>query len=121
MILYRGQPTAEVRAQAAERMSSWLRAALEHPDRRGMMAAQGRWFTDDPEIARWYADDAIDASEIVCVEMEDDEAERHRLSNLDGPLPCGLDPLAFSRDPEREFMIPRDIALRATVVREANI
>lgn len=113
MLLYRGQPTAAAVAAGRERMTPWLRAALASDANRSLALAQGRWFTDDLAIACWYADDAGTASEIVTLEVGDEIAEAFRLSNLRGPLACGLDPLAYSRDPEREFMLPRHIAGRA--------
>ena len=116
MLLYRGQPTAETQALTRARMSTWLRSALATVTHADMMLAMGRWFTDDLEIAQWYADDANGASEIVCVEISDDVAEAFRVSNLNEGLPGGLDPQRFSRDPEREFMLPPHITARAVPI-----
>ena len=113
MLLYRGQPTARAKQDAAWRLSPWIQDALESDDFKSIVHASGRWFTDDLEIARWYADDASGSSEIVCVEVSDYVAEVFRVSNIRSRLPCGCDPVRFSRDPEREFMLPLQIAARA--------
>lgn len=116
MILYRGQPTAQAREEARARMSEWMRAALATVTHADLLAAQGRWFTDDIDIARWYAADANEPGEVVALEIGDEIAEAFRVSALQDRLPCGLDPLRYSRDPDHEFMLPPHIAARARVV-----
>ncbi len=116
MMLYRGQPTAAAREAARARMSEWMRAALATVTHADLLAAQGRWFTDDIEIARWYAADANAPGEVVALEIGDEIAEAFRVSGLQDGLACGLDPFRYSRDPEREFMLPLHIAARARVV-----
>ncbi len=113
MILYRGQPTSAARVFARGRLSPWLRAALDLPETAPQKAVTGRWFTDKLEIARWYAADANGGAEIVRLELSDEVAEAFRVSRLTEPLPGGADPIAYSRDPEREFMLPAHIAARA--------
>jgi hypothetical protein len=115
MRLYRGQPTQAAVEAAALRRPAWLAAEFERRRDEPMLRAAGRWFTDDPEIARWYADDANGASEIVTVEIDDAIAETFRVS-VTPVTTCGLTPGAFSRDPEREFLIPREIACLAEPV-----
>lgn len=121
MRLYRGQPTAAAREAAAARMSTWLRHALESPTQEPMVQASGRWFTDDLQIARWYAGDAVGDAEIVSVEVSEEVAEAFRVSGLRGRGTGILDPYAFSRDPEREFLLPRHIADRALPIRECAL
>lgn len=109
MMLYRGQSPARAASVAACRSNPRLR---ENAVVEGIVAASGRWFTDNLETARWYAEGDTDA-EIVCVEISDYVADAFRVSNIDRPLPCGCEPARFSRDPEREFILPRHIAARA--------
>jgi hypothetical protein len=116
MMLYRGQPTAEAREATRVRMSQWMRSALATVTHADMLVAQGRWFTDDIEIARWYAADANAPGEVLALEVGDEIAEAFRVSGLQDGLGCGLDPIHYSRDPEREFMLPPHIAARARVV-----
>lgn len=111
-MLYRGQSPARAADVAACQSLDRLR---DNEVVQGIVAASGRWFTDDIETARWYAESDVDA-EIVCVEISDYVADAFRVSNIDGPLSCGCDPMRFSRDPEREFMLPRHIAERAVRV-----
>ena len=113
MILYRGQPTPASVEAARARRQPWLADAIARHAHEPRMMVAGRWFTDDLEIARWYVSDCTDGDgEIVSLEIDDALAETFRVANT--PVtPCGLEPGRFSRDPDREFVLPKSIADRA--------
>jgi hypothetical protein len=100
--LYRAEATA--RASTPE----WLQQAQEAS---GHTAAEGRWFVADPMLLAWYTQDiGPDAKpRVAYVDIPTDQAEAYRVSNSTeqiGPRRVR----SFSRDPEREFFLPRDIA-----------
>ena len=71
-------------------------------------AAFGRWFTDELEIAQWYAGDAGDGGIILSVTVPNDVAESSWLPNQPREVQ------RFSRDLNHEFFIPRSWADKAT-------
>lgn len=81
---------------------SWIQEARKES---GAEAAGGRWFTDDPEIAQWYVEDAGPGGRLVAVDVPREVADRFRVSGL------SRDIARFSRDPEREFFLPQDVAV----------
>lgn len=93
-------------------VSDWIRETDEYQN---MIAASGRWFADTAEEALWYRCDH-DTGLLVSVEIDDDEAEIWRVSNMPA-LPGGRNslenPAAWSLRPEHEFFLPKDIAMRA--------
>lgn len=97
--LYRGQKTL-----TGKSVPEWITQRLKET---GASDAQGRWFTDDPEIAKWYQEDAGEGGHIVKVEVPKDVAERAKVAG-------NPDLEKFSRDPEREFFVPKEIANQAT-------
>lgn len=78
--------------------------------------ASGRWFTDDPEEARYYLQDNPGAK-ISTITLPKVEAERYRVSNTGGK-PGGKNtpenPNAFSRRPDKEFFLPKELADKRT-------
>jgi len=123
MLLYRGQPTAAAIADAASRRSPWLADAMAARLGEPAGRAQGRWFTDDIAIARWYVEDASavpGTAEVVAIEVPDALAETFRVSRTP-ETDCGLSPGRFSRDPEREFLLPREIADRAVPLESSGV
>lgn len=94
------------------RVSDWIRETDEYQN---MVAASGRWFADTVEEALWYRGEH-DTGLLVSVELDDDEAEIWRVSNMPA-LPGGRstpeNPTAWSLRPEHEFFLPRDIAMLA--------
>lgn len=98
--------------EAASPVSAWI---SESPEYRNMKAAAGRWFADSIDEAQWYACDHEDGF-IVCVDLDDEEAEQWRVCNV--PLkPGGREvpdnPFAWSLRPEREFFLPIELAAMA--------
>ena len=111
-------PTGTVRLYRAETrtggpgVSDWIK---DHPTYKNTLAASGRWFTDDIEEARYYLQDNPGAK-LVEVEVPAAEVERYRVSNLPevpGGKNAAENPRAFSRRPEKEFFLPKDMAERA--------
>ncbi len=94
-------------------VSDWIRETDEYQN---MIAAAGRWFADTIDEALWYRCEH-ETGLLVSVEIDDDEAEFWRVSNMPS-LPGGRDtpenPSAWSLRPEHEFFLPRDIAMLAT-------
>lgn len=94
--LFRGEGTSR------DRRPPWLQQSLEAA---GVSDAMGRWFTDDPNIARWYSGDAGPLSRIVFVDVPAAVAESSKVSNVP-------EAARFSRDPEREFFVPPEFAVQ---------
>ena len=123
MRLYRGQPTTAAIADAASRRSPWLSDAMEARLGEPAGRAQGRWFTDDVAIARWYVEDVSTRpgmAEVVAIDVPDALTETFRVSNTP-ETDCGLSPGRFSRDPKREFLLPRDMADRAVPLETSEV
>lgn len=94
--LYRIEP-AQPRA-----LAEWLQEAL-HAD--GTLAAQGRWFTQDPNALGFYAQDQEHVASVVrWMDAPADLAGQWKVSQLPR-TDDGLSPLRFSRDPENEFFV----------------
>lgn len=108
--LYRMRPAEGGIAPVAD----WI---AESESYRNMLAARGRWFTDDLQEALWYAREHPQG-EIVFVDLPRAEAETFRVSrlaHLDGAFDSCLHdrPAAFSARPDKEFFVSREIAVRA--------
>jgi hypothetical protein len=97
MILYRG--TARVKRPVPDYIYDRLP--------QGQRDAFGRWFTNELEIAQWYADDAGDGGKILTVEVPEDVALSSWLPNQPKEVQ------RFSRDLQHEFFLPREWADRA--------
>src|SRR3990167_3847005 len=69
----------------------------------GLPLVEGRWFTDDLSIAKWYQNEAGERGTISYVDIPNDQLEAWRVSNVP-------EAARFSRDPQREFFIPRNLA-----------
>jgi hypothetical protein len=95
IILYRGT------AALSRPVPDWITIP---PSQR---AAFGRWFTNELEIAQWYADDAGDGGKILFVVVPNDVAESSWLPNQP------IEVQRFSRDLLHEFFLPREWADRA--------
>jgi hypothetical protein len=87
---------------------------------RNMLAAAGRWFTDDLDEALWYREEHPGGC-LWSVEVDNAEAESYRVSNM-SIRPGGRDvadnPAVWSARPEMEFFLPRAIADMAAPVAE---
>jgi hypothetical protein len=77
--------------------------------------AQGRWFllADDVERLDWYIKDAGEGAKIQYVSVPKKDLEKYRVANI-SKTEDDLDPRSFSREPENEFFLPRDIAKTAS-------
>jgi len=109
--LYRVEATPEQIANA--KISPW---AKESPEFKQAMEAGGRWFTDDPAEADWYLKNEYPEGRVVAVDVPVDEAEKFRVSNIpekEGGKNVEENPRAFSRRPEKEFFLPREMAGQA--------
>jgi len=109
--LYRVEATPEQSANA--KISPW---AKESPEFKRTMESSGRWFTDDPAEADWYLKNEYPEGRVVAVDVPVDEAEKFRVSNIpekEGGKNIEENPRAFSRRPEKEFFLPREMAGQA--------
>jgi hypothetical protein len=109
--LYRVEATPEQIAGAE--ISPWVK---ESPEFKQAMEAGGRWFTDDPAEADWYLKNEYPEGRVVAVDVPVDEAEKFRVSNIpekEGGKNVEENPRAFSRRPEKEFFLPREMAGQA--------
>jgi hypothetical protein len=103
--LFRAEVRPEVRRAAPE----WVAAGQRES---GMAEAEGRWFVADRSMLDFYVKDiGAASSRIVYVDVPLEVAEAHRVSNLKEEI-AGRTPASFSRDPENEFFLPRNIADR---------
>jgi len=91
--LYRGEYAGEPKP-----LPEWLKQAQ---DERGITNARGRWFTDKPEIAKWYVHEAGDHGHMVYIDVTTHFAERSRVA--------GSGVAKFSRDPDNEFFLSGNI------------
>ena len=100
MLLYRGQ-----QAHPGSGLPDWI---VQSEAYRQQAAAADRWFTDELEIAQWYANDA-GYGDIVSVDVPDDVAIAAWLPNQ----PLGVK--RYSLDPTHEWFLPHEWAERASV------
>lgn len=95
------------RAEAPERpVSDWIEQGARE---RGITEARGRWFTADRDALDWYVKDVGPGARIFAVDISHQDIERYRVSNS-AEIIAGRSIKSFSRDPENEFFLPRDIA-----------
>ena len=94
-------------------VADWLREALQAE---GGWAAQGRWFTQDPQALAFYAADQSHVTSVLrWIDAPMAQADVWRVSHME--CSCdGLSPQRFSRDPENEFFLPSEKALTANRV-----
>lgn len=87
----------------------WLK---DSPEYQAAQEASGRWFTNNPESLQWYRN-FLEAngekSQVREIRLSAKEAALYHVSNFP-------EALKFSRRPEEEFLLPRDIATRAKKV-----
>lgn len=73
----------------------------------GHAGAEGRWFVQDPKMLDWYRQDAGDApTRIVSIDVPRSQLEQYRVANADKGVQ------RYSRDPQNEFFVPRELADR---------
>ena len=102
--LYRIEPSQ------AKPVADWLREALQAE---GAWAAQGRWFTQDPQALDFYAADQEHVESVLrWTDVPQEKAQEWRVSLMERSSD-GLLPQRFSRDPENEFFLPPEEALAA--------
>jgi GNAT superfamily N-acetyltransferase len=89
--LYRGEYGGE-RTQVPE----WLEQARTEA---GISEAEGRWFTDKPEIAKWYVRDAGPEGALRYLDVPVHAVGRWRVSE-------NVKAREFSADPENEYFLP---------------
>lgn len=95
-----------------------------HPQVEHMLAASGRWFTDDRAEAEWYIKhEYFDNGQLLHVTLPRARAEFLRVSNL--PLKPGgkatpENPRAFPRREDIEFYLPKALAALARPVVEGE-
>lgn len=98
--LYRGEATPNESA-----VPDWVREDPRY--QKVVRDVRGRWFTDSKEIAEWYKREAGEGGRIKTVAVPATELEKYRVSNLPDDI------LQYSKDPEREFFIPQELASAA--------
>jgi hypothetical protein len=103
--LYRGEAAPGTGAG----IPAWVKADPRY--QQVQHEASGRWFTDNPDTAQWYANEAGNG-QVRQVEVSRADAERYRAEH---------DPTAarYSRD-TGEYFLPREIADRAALPGEAQ-
>lgn len=79
----------------------------------GHTEAAGRWFAlGDKEQLDWYRKDAGPGNKTHYVDIPTADLEKYRVSNSTETIGEGRSVKSFSRDPDKEFFVPRDIANR---------
>lgn len=86
--LYRGQ----VKPGGGKGLPQWVKSDPRYLE--VQRDATGRWYTDDPEIAKWYAREAGNG-EVVTLQVTPEQAAQARVR--------GSLAERYSRDPDREF------------------
>lgn len=92
--LYRG----EAKPGSGKPVADWVK---QRQKELGVDQAKGRWFTDR-ENAEWYKNDAVEGR-VTHVDVPSEDIEKYRVSN-------NAEVSKYSKDPEREFFLPREIA-----------
>lgn len=75
----------------------------------GHADAAGRWFTNDPAALEWYKKDAGPDHIVHSIEVPTADLEKYRVANS-GELIAGKPVKSFSREPENEFFLPKELA-----------
>jgi len=107
--LYRVQPGAT----PGRALPAWLEEGLIAS---GGTAASGRWFSRDRAALLWYGNDQGEAAKPVLVFVDVPAADLEALRVVNQP-----EPRAFSRDPENEYFVSREIADRREILGAANL
>lgn len=94
--VYRGQQTESAGKPAPD----WMN---DHEKYQKSKAATGRWWTEDPERADWYAKDAGDSGKIFYQDIPIEVVQKSRVKNIP-------EALKFSADPENELFLPSEYA-----------
>ena len=110
-----GQATRLYRAEGKVQgdVPGWVKEQLAGTSQE---AASGRWFTQDPKIAQEYLNNYMDPEKghITSVDVPNDQLEQHRVSNQPDEVK------RFSRDPENEFFLPKELAEQRKPVGEGE-
>lgn len=105
--LYRVEP---LHPGNEDNLAPWLRESDEF---KKIREVTGRWFAADRENVNWYIEhsrkDGIE-HQVTYVDLPRNDAERYRVSNLADPE--GDEARSYSRRPEEEFFLPREMADR---------
>lgn len=102
--LYRFEPKEQKVAPVAD----WIK---ESPQYQNTLKATGRWFTDDPEEAMFYARE-YPGGNLTSIRLPKEQAEKYRVSNMKQQKDKTVqdNPFAFSARPDKEFYIDPEIA-----------
>lgn len=92
--VYRGETTLP-----RKDIPDWIKQGLKES---GSLDAQGRWWTKDPEIAKWYRDDAAPNGRVVYQDVPSSVVEASRVSGLDAAIK------KFSLDADNELFLPKE-------------
>jgi hypothetical protein len=90
--VYRGEYGGE-----PKQLSEWLQQGVKES---GQQDAQGRWWTSDPEIAKWYAEDAGKEGKVVYQDIPKDTFDKSQVK--------GTKLERFSKDAENELFLPSE-------------
>tara|TARA_R110000744_G_scaffold87589_4_gene170993 strand:+ start:1908 stop:7061 length:5154 start_codon:yes stop_codon:yes gene_type:complete len=110
--LYRAEPAPGGKVKPPP---DWME---QREDYQEMMKASGRWFTDDLDEARWYLKNEYPDGQLSYIDVPASSAEKYRVSGMEKI--AGEDPKKFSRRPEIEFFLPKEIAARKSSFSEAT-
>lgn len=88
------------------RVPDWIK---QGQDASGHTEAAGRWFTSEPDSLKWYQEDAGPNARVSYVDVPTSDLEKYRVANSKEEI-AGRRVASFSRDPETEFFLPRDLA-----------
>ena len=92
--VYRGEYTGPQR-----KIPDWIKVTQEES---GHANAQGRWWTTDPEVAKWYMEDAGEHGGIVYQDVPSNVVDAAQVTKAD------LSIKKFSREPEKELFLPKE-------------
>lgn len=104
--VYRGESSAP-----NANIPDWVKQGMKAS---GAADAQGRWWTKDLEIAKWYMADAGEHGRIVYQDVPTSTVAKSKVADL------SQDIKKFSRDPENELYLPQEFVGRGAPLPEQS-
>lgn len=104
---------AETTGNESKGVPDWIKETSQY---KATKDASRRWFTDDPAEADWYLKN-MDGTHIVYADVPRSKIDSMRVSNL----PEGHPAKKYSRRPEKELFVSREIADSASPIEKFSI
>jgi hypothetical protein len=92
-------------------LPEWIKVSQ---DESGHTDAQGRWWTTDPEVAKWYMEDSGEQGGIVHQEVPTNIVEESQVTKADPSVK------RFSREPEKELFLPKEFVGKGILLEKTS-